>query len=149
MRRYSVDYTGWTLRQLEDHAAAIKDVGKELPPALKRVRVGRQGRDGGRVMNRLADHENPLPEAVVARCADTDGAHCAQASSAVNPPTWHAVVCSPPDRPVYDLLRQCVTEEHASRVLAGLPETYLPAYAAQRQADGQWIPTGMQRGVQG
>lgn len=98
-------------------------------------------------MSRLTDHARPLPAPVVARCEDTN-AHCAQASSAINPPTWDAVICSPPEGKVYGLLRQCVTEEHASRVLAGLPEHYLPAYAARRQSDGQWKPTGMERGVQ-
>jgi hypothetical protein len=101
-------------------------------------------------MSRLTDHARPLPASVISRCADTDGAHCAQASSAINPPAWHAVICSPPDHPrVYSWLRPCDTEEHASQCLAGLAETWLPAYAARRQTDGQWVPTGMERGVQG
>jgi len=98
-------------------------------------------------MSPLTDHARPLPASVVARCADTN-AHCAQASSAINPPTWHAVICSPPEHPaVYSYLRPCDTEEHASKVLAGLAETWLPAYAAKRTSDGRWVPTGMQREV--
>lgn len=93
-------------------------------------------------MSPLTDHERTLPPGVIARCADTDSAHCTPTTET----TWYAVLCSPPTETVYGMTRPCVSKEHGIQVLVGLPEHYLPAYVATRKGDGQWVPAGPERG---